>query len=120
MARLFWLSDEAWARIEPHLPHGRPGRPRVDARRVIRGIVHVPKVGCRRQDTPSAYGPHSTIANCHNRWSQRGVWQRLFAKIAAAGPGPNELMLDGSRVKAHRSATGGKGGPGARRAAASS
>ena len=24
MARLFWLSDEAWARIEPHLPHGQP------------------------------------------------------------------------------------------------
>ncbi len=32
MARLFWLSDEAWARIEPHLPHGQPGKPRVDDR----------------------------------------------------------------------------------------
>jgi transposase len=37
MARLFWLSDEAWARIEPHLPHGQPGKPRVDDRRVISG-----------------------------------------------------------------------------------
>ncbi len=24
MARLFWLSDAAWAVIEPHLPHGLP------------------------------------------------------------------------------------------------
>jgi len=87
---------------------------------VIRGILHVPKVGYRRQDTPSAYGPHTTIDIPYNRWSQRGVWQRLFAKIAAAGPMPDELMLDGSPVKAHRSATGGIGRPEARRAAASS
>ncbi|WP_156394266.1 IS5 family transposase [Methylobacterium sp. Leaf94] len=111
MARLYWLSDEAWARIEPHLPHGQPGKPRVDDRRVISGILHVLKVGCRWQDTPSAYGPHTTIYNRYNRWSQRGVWQRLFAKIAATGPVPDELMLDASHVKAHRSASGGKGGP---------
>ncbi|WP_425285078.1 transposase [Methylobacterium brachiatum] len=42
---MFWLSDEAWARIEPHLPHGQPGKPRVNDRRVISGILHVLKVG---------------------------------------------------------------------------
>ena len=41
MARLFWLSDEAWTLIEPHLPRGKPGKPRVDDRRVISGILHV-------------------------------------------------------------------------------
>ncbi|MET3414914.1 IS5 family transposase [Methylobacterium sp. 1030] len=117
MARLFWLSDETWGRIEPHLPHGQPGKPRVDDRRVISGILHVLKVGCRWQDTPSAYGPHTTVYNRYNRWSQHGIWQRLFAKIAAAGPVPDELMLDASHVKAHRSASGGKGGPGPRRSA---
>jgi len=81
---------------------------------VISGILHVLKVGCRWQDTPSAYGPHTTIYNRYNRWSQRGIWQWLFAKIAAAGPVPDELMLDATHVKAHRSASGGKGGPGAR------
>lgn len=118
MARLFWLSDAAWARIEPHLPRGQPGKPRVDDRRVISGILHVLKVGCRWQDTPSAYGPPTTVYNRYNRWSQRGIWQRLFAKIAAAGPVPDELMIDATHVKAHRSASGGKGGPGARPSAA--
>ena len=47
MARLFWLSNEAWAKIEPHLPRGQPAKPRVDDRRVISGILHVLKVGCR-------------------------------------------------------------------------
>jgi transposase len=75
MARLFWLSDEAWAWIEPHLPHGRPGRPRVDARRVIRGILHVPKVGCHRQETPSAYGP----AQHDRQLSQQVVPARCLA-----------------------------------------
>ena len=50
MVRLFWLSDEAWAAIEPHLPRGKPGKPRVDDRRVISGILHVLKVGCRWRD----------------------------------------------------------------------
>ena len=38
---LFWLSDEQWARIEPHLPTDVRGVERVDDRRVISGSVHV-------------------------------------------------------------------------------
>jgi transposase len=71
MVRLFWLSDEAWAAIEPHLPRGKPGRPRVDDRRVISGILHVLKVGCRWRDVPCEYGPATTIYNRYNRWSRR-------------------------------------------------
>ena len=110
MSHLFWLSDEAWALIDPHLPRGKPGKPRVDDRRVMSGILHVLKTGCRWRDCPSEYGPYTTIYNRYNRWSARGVWQRLFAKMAAAGPVPEELSLDSSHVKAHRSAAGGKRG----------
>ena len=38
MTHLFWMSNEAWAAIDPHLPRGKPGKPRVDDRRVISGI----------------------------------------------------------------------------------
>lgn len=85
---------------------------------MISGILHVLKVGCRCQDTPAAYRPHTAIYNGFNRWSQPGIWQRLFAKISAAGPVPVELMLDATHVKAHRSAAGGKGGRGAKQSAA--
>ncbi|MET3439178.1 transposase [Sphingomonas sp. 1185] len=64
---LFWLSDEACAAIEPHLPRNQPGARQVDDRRVISGIVHVLKVGC-----PADYGPSTTIYNRFNRWSRRG------------------------------------------------
>src|SRR5262245_50893881 len=74
MTHLLWLSDDAWAAIEPHLPRGKPGKPRVDDRRVISGIL------------------------------------RIFEKMAAAGPVPEELCIDTSHVKAHRSAAGSKRG----------
>ena len=46
------LSHEQWARIEPHLPTDVRGKERVDDRRVISGIVHVLKIGCRWSDVP--------------------------------------------------------------------
>lgn len=116
-SNLFWLSDEAWSAIEPHLPTGRPGKPRVDDRRVISGILHVLKTGCRWRDVPAAYGPPTTVYNRYHRWAQRRIWQRIFERMAAAGPVPDELSLDSSHVKAHRSAQGSKGGRGARRSA---
>lgn len=118
MARLLWLSDEAWALIDPHLPRGQPGRPRVDDRRVVSGILHVLKTGCRWRDVPAEYGPAGTIYNRYNRWSRRGLWQRLFEKVAASGPVPDELAIDSTHVKAHRSAAGAKGGSGRRRSGA--
>jgi transposase len=36
---LFWLSDVAWASIEPLLPKSQPGARRVDDRRVISGLT---------------------------------------------------------------------------------
>jgi transposase len=56
---LFWLSDKAWDAIEPHLPHGKPGKPCV----VISGILHVLKTGCRWREVPPAYGPPTTVYN---------------------------------------------------------
>ena len=54
---LFWLSDAQWQRIEPHLPTDVRGVERQDDRRIISGIIHVLKSGCRWSDCPEAYGP---------------------------------------------------------------
>lgn len=110
MADLFWLSDDAWAVIEPHLPHGKPGKLRVDDRVVISGILHVLEVGCRWRDVPVEYGPATTIYNRYHRWARRGIWQHIFEKVAANGSVPEELSTDFSHVKAHRSAQSSKGG----------
>jgi transposase len=110
MAQLFWLSDEAWAAIEPHLPRNQPGARRVDDRRVISGIVHVLKTGCRWRDCPSEYGPHTTIYNRFNRWSRRRVWLNILEALVSVGVLTQSTSVDSTYVKAHRSAHGGKGG----------
>ena len=69
----FWLSDRAWEAIRPLLPKNQPGARRVDDRRVISGIIHVLRIGCRWQDCPPEYGPSTTIWNRFNRWSHRGI-----------------------------------------------
>jgi transposase len=46
----FWLSDRAGAEIEPLLPTNQPGARLVDDRRVISGIIHVLRIGCRWED----------------------------------------------------------------------
>ncbi len=87
MADLFWFSDEQWSRIEPLLPTNTRGMPRVDDRRVLSGIVHVLKSGCRWSDCPADYGPPKTIYNRFVRWARRGTWEDIFATLAGAdGP----------------------------------
>ena len=106
----FWLTDEQFGRVEPLLPQDTRGKPRVDDRRVISGIIHVLKSGGRWVDAPSIYGPRKTLYNRYARWAAKGVWAELFHALASAGGPPAEVLIDSSAVKAHRSAAGGKGG----------
>jgi len=107
---LFWLNDEQWRQIEPHLPKDVRGKDRVDDRRVISGILHVLKSGCRWCDCPPEYGPPTTIYNRFVRWAERGVWERLFRELAGRGRSTDTQMIDSTHVKAHRSASGAKRG----------
>ena len=111
----FWLTDERFARLAPLLPTDTRGVARVDDRRVISGIIHVLRSGCRWKDAPAAYGPHKTLYNRFVRWAAKGVWENVFTQLAEAGGPPVALMLDATHVKAHRCAAGGKGGPRRRR-----
>ena len=103
---LFWLSDEQWARIEPHLPTDVRGVERADDRRVISGIVHVLKSGCRWCDCPPEYGPPTTIYNRFVRWARRGVWENLFRELAGNGRSTDTQMIE---LHAHQSAPLGSG-----------
>lgn len=115
---LFWLTDAQFARLEPLLPTDTRGKPRVDDRRVISGIVHVLKSGGRWIDAPDAYGPRKTLYNRFVRWSAKGVWVDIFHVLASAGGPPAQVLIDSSAVKAHRCASGAKGGSTIRRSAA--
>lgn len=114
----FWLSKAQFERLMPHVPTDTRGKPRVDDRRVISGIIHVLKSGCRWKDAPEAYGLHKTLYNRFVRWAAKGVWIDVFHALAAAGGSPVAILIASSAVKAHRCAAGGKGGSKSRRSAA--
>ena len=106
----FWLSGEQFARLEPLLPNDTRGKPRVDDRRVISGIIHVLKSGGRWADAPDVHGPRKTLYNRFVRWAAKGVWTDIFHALASAGGPPAQVLIDSTAVKAHRCASGGKGG----------
>ena len=117
MSNHFWLSDEQFRRLAPLLPTDTRGVPRVDDRRVISGIVHVLKSGGRWADAPPVYGPRKTLYNRFVRWAEKDIWMDVFHALASACGPPAEVLIDSSAVKAHRCASGGKGGNKIRRSA---
>jgi transposase len=98
-SNLSWLSDEQWARIEPLLPSDVRGKERVDDRRVISGVLHVLKSGCRWKDCPSEYGPYTTVYNRFARWAERVVWEHLFRELARRGRSTSLQMIDSTHIR---------------------
>ena len=92
------------------MPTNQPSARRVDDRRVISGIIHVLKTGCRWCNCPAEYGPSTTIYNRLDRWSRRRFWTDLLEVLAASGAVTKSTQVDSTYVKAQRSAHGGKGG----------
>lgn len=108
MRKLYWLDDEAWAKIEAHLPRGRRGARRVDDRGVISGIIPMRQSGARWRDCPQEYGPYTTIYNRFNRWSRQGVWQDVFKALTGLSGVYFSAAIDSTSIKAHHSAAGAK------------
>ena len=117
MSEPFLLDDRQWSRLASLLPNDTRGVPRVDDRRVISGIVHVLRSGCRWKDAPASYGPHKTLYNRFVRWAAKGIWTDVFYALASAGGPAAEVLLDSTSMKVHRCATGGKGGSEPKRSA---
>lgn len=103
MSEVWMLSEAQMRRIEPYFPLSH-GIPRVDDRRIVSGIIFVIRNGLRWRDAPAAYSPHKTIYNRFIRWSRLGVFNRIFAELAAKGGKPDQLMIDATHLKAHRTA----------------
>ena len=104
MSDLFWLSDAQMARLEPFFPKSH-GKPLVDDKRVLSGIVFINRNGLRWRDAPSAYGPPKTLYNRWKRWSEKGIFARMLLELAGQGGGAETLMIDATHLKTHRTAT---------------
>ena len=101
MSDLFWLSDAQMARLEPFFPKSQ-GKPRVDNRRVLSGLIFINRNGLRWRDAPAAYGLHKTL---YKRWSANGIFARMRAGLASGYDEEKTVIIGTTYLKAHRTAT---------------
>ena len=53
---------------------------------------------------PADYGPPKTIYNRFIRWSRLSVFNKIFAALSAKAGKPDQLVIDATHLKAHRTA----------------
>jgi transposase len=104
MSDLYWLSDAQMAKLAPFFPKSH-GKPRVDDRRILSGIIFINRNGLRWRDAPAEYGPHKTLYSRWKRWSEKGIFARMLLELSDPGDGSGTLMIDATHLKAHRTAS---------------
>ena len=68
MSNLFWLSKAQMARLPAFFPKSH-GKPRVDDRRALSGVIFINRNGLRWRDASKEYGPAKTL---YTRWKLWG------------------------------------------------
>lgn len=54
------------------------GRPAIDHRLVVVGMLWVVRTGSSWRELPARFGPWSTVASRYQRWCKEGVWARIL------------------------------------------
>lgn len=102
------ISDDDWARIQDLLP-GRPGRRgkvAKDDRLFVDAVLWIARTGAPWRDLPERFGNWNSLWRRFDRWSRKGVWQRVFE--ALQDPDLEWLILDSTIIRAHPCAAGAK------------
>jgi putative transposase len=106
------LTDEQWAFIAPLLPpKAKAGRPRVEDRKVLHGILCARVAGCRWRDRPRPYGTDQTAWRRFRELQEKGVWRQILQALLDWGDTLGKakveaVAIDPTRAEAKK---GGKG-----------
>jgi putative transposase len=81
------VPDDLWADfIEPilrrHDPEPHTGRPRIDQRKALDGIIYVMRTGCQWNALPKTFGDDSSVHRTFQRWVELGIFRTIWAAIA--------------------------------------
>jgi transposase len=106
------LSEAEWKVLDPVLPpiKGRRGRPPIDRRATINGILWRLRTGAPWRDVPERYGEWNSIARFFRRWCTNGLWEVIATTLAGAMADNRHHSIDSTTVRGHVSAAGAKGG----------
>jgi len=101
------LRNEQWRKIRAYLaenPKVYVGQEQ-QCRRFIEGVLWLTRSGAQWRLLPERYGNWNSVYKRFDRWSERGVWRAMFEHFAD-DPDMENVMLDGSVVRAHACAAG--------------
>ena len=89
-----------WERLQPLLPPQKPqtGRPALDHRRIVNGILWRLRTGAPWRDLPERYGPWQTVSSRFYRWRQAGIWQRLFEAVQQQANAAGQVDLSSAKA----------------------
>ncbi len=105
------MSDEQWEVLECLLPErkwhpGGSGRPPMEVREVLNGILYLNKTGCQWRLIPKEFGQWSTIYGYFKRWRQEGLWARMMEALRqlerglqGRKPEPSAGSIDSQSIK---------------------
>ncbi|WP_414892466.1 IS5 family transposase [Pseudomonas serboccidentalis] len=119
MAKRYELSDEAWDVVSNLFieTHGR-GRPRLNDRLMLDGVLWVLCSGAAWRDMPDRFGPWSTVYQRFRGWRNQGTFDQMLKRLHLRlnEQDLNDLqtwMIDSTAVRATRASSGAgkKGGP---------
>ncbi|MGC8922999.1 IS5 family transposase [Streptomyces griseoaurantiacus] len=114
------LTDQEWELLAPLIPRASTGRPRVEDRRVINGMVYKIRTEISWRDLPERYGPWKTVYTRFRRYALDGIFTRALQQVRARADAVGDInwlvQIDSTLVRAHQhaAATGRKGGPAGR------
>lgn len=81
------------------------GRRAKDNRLFVEAVLWVARTGSPWRDLPSELGEWNSTYQRFARWSNKGVWQRVFAELAKDADF-EEVFLDTTIIRAHQHAAG--------------
>jgi transposase len=104
------LTDEQWARLRLVLPKQKSGPRAIRGDRLfIDAVLYRAKTGMPWRDLPERFGPWKTVYNRFANWARKGHWATIFRELQYEVDEVGSIV-DGSVVRAHQDASGGKGG----------
>ena len=106
------LTDDQWECIENCFPKpAKTGRPPVDRRKVVDGIIWILRTGAPWRDLPEEFGPFQTVWRLFDQWSSDGTLERIESRLRASFVETEAIdlklwMVDGTSVRASKAAAG--------------